>query len=53
MNDFNMVNVESQSQVGKSIDTIKMMNLKMDLHDYSNLLPTLKDLQNTSNKILR
>ncbi len=27
MNDFNMVNVEPQSQVGKSIDTIKKQNL--------------------------
>lgn len=53
MNDFNMVNVESQSQVGKSIDNIKLVHLKMDIQDHNEFLPVLKELQNTSSKVVK
>lgn len=53
MNDFNMVNVESQGQVGKSVDTIKLVHLKTDIRDHHEFLPVLKELQNTSSKVVK
>ena len=35
MNDINLVNVDPQGQVGKSIDTIKIGILDMDIKNYS------------------
>lgn len=53
MNDFNMVNVESQGQVGKSVDNIKLLHLRMDIRDHHEFLPVLKELQLTSSKVLK
>lgn len=53
MSDFNMVNVESQSQIGKSVDTTKMHMLSLDLKDFNQFLPVIKELQITSSKILK
>jgi hypothetical protein len=53
MYDFNMVNVESEGHNGKSVETIKLKHLKMDVRDYNELLPVLKDLQNTSSRIVK
>ncbi len=53
MSDFNMVNVESQSQIGKSVDTTKMHMLSLDLKDFNQSLPVIKELQITSSKMLK
>lgn len=53
MSDFNMVNVDPQSQIGKSVDTTKLRMLSLDIKDFTAFLPILKELQNTSSKILK
>jgi hypothetical protein len=39
--------------VGKSVDTTKMLMLALDIRDFTDFLPVLKELQITSNKILK
>lgn len=46
-----MVNVESQGQTAKSMENILEKILGMDISNYCQLLPCLKELQNTSNKL--
>ena len=53
MHDFNLVNVESQSQVGKTIEACKNAAINMDIKDYSSLIPLIKQVQNDTNKILK
>lgn len=53
MHDFNLVNVESQSQVGKSMEASKNSVIHMDIKDYSSLIPFIKQVQNDTNKILK
>ena len=53
MLDFNLVNVESQSQVGKTMEASKNAAINMDIKDYSTLIPLIKQVQNDTNKILK
>lgn len=53
MSDFNMVNVEAQGQVGKSIDTVKLLHLAKDAQDHQQLLPVLKELQLASGRVVK
>lgn len=53
MSDFNMVNVDPQNNVGKSVDTTKLRMLELDERDFTEFLPVLKELQLTSSKILK
>ena len=48
-----MVNVESQGQVGKSLDTVKLLHLARDLQDHHQFLPVLKELQLTASKVVK
>jgi hypothetical protein len=53
MADFNMVNVDSQGQVGKTVDNTNLNILKRDIRDYQELCPILKSLQQSTSKILK
>ena len=53
MHDFNLVNVESQSQDGKTIEACNNAAINMDIKDYISLIPLIKQVQNDTNKILK